>query len=244
MPTAPQVRVFPSPAELFRAAAEEFCAIGSRAIYERGRFTVVLSGGSTPRGFHQELVSNFSSTLPWKDVFFFWGDERHVPAESPDSNYRMANETLLSRLPIPADHVFRIPAEMEDADKASQGYEQALRDFFQAASGSFPRFDFVLLGVGTDGHTASLFPGSRALQEDRQWVVANWVEKLKAFRITLTYPVLNHAACVTFLVTGADKAEVVRQALSERAANLPCQKVQPVNGQLMWYLDESAAAKL
>src|SRR5258708_16815897 len=160
----PQVRVLASPERLFRAAAERFCYIGSQAIRDRGRFAVALSGGSTPRGLHEELGANFSSQLPWQNVFFFWSDERHVAPADPESNYRMAGETLLSQLPIPPNHIFRIPAEMPDAGEAAQVYEQTLQDFFQSAPGSFPRFDLVLLGMGPDGHTASLFPASTALQ--------------------------------------------------------------------------------
>ncbi len=234
--------MFDSPQELFRGGAEKFCEAGASAIQEHGRFTVALSGGSTPRGLHQELVANFSSQLRWAQVFFFWGDERHVPPDDPDSNYRMANETLLSKLAIPQDHIFRVP-ELPDAGEAARQYEQTLQDFFRSAPGSFPRFDFVLLGMGPDGHTASLFPGTTALEENEHLVVANWVEKLKTFRITLTYPVLNNAASVMFLVSGEEKADMVRKALNEPEANLPCQKVCPVNGELLWFLDKGAAAK-
>jgi 6-phosphogluconolactonase len=239
-----QVRVLGSTQELFRAAAQKFCDLGSRAIQDHGRFTVALSGGSTPRGLNHELVTNFSSALPWNDVFFFWGDERHVPPDSRENNYRMANETLLSKLPISAGHVFRIPSEILDAGQAAEAYELTLRDFFRPAPDSFPRFDFVLLGLGPDGHTASLFPGTCALEENQRWVVANWVEKLETFRITVTYPVLNHAASVMFLISGEDKAEMVRTALKDPAASLPCQKVEPVDGELMWYLDQAAAGML
>src|SRR5258708_7285716 len=243
MSAEPQVRIFASPEHLFHAAAERFCLIGSQAIRDRGRFTVALSGGSTPRGMHEELVRNFAEQLSWKDVFFFWSDERHVPPTDPDSNYRMANETLLSKLPIPADHIFRVPAETPNAGAAAQAYEQTLRDFFRSGV-RFPRFDLILLGMGPDGHTASLFPGTTALEEKQHWVVANWVEKFSTFRVTFTYPVLNHAANVVFLVSGADKAAMVGRALKDPAANLPCQGVKPLDGELMWFLDQGAAAKL
>jgi 6-phosphogluconolactonase len=233
MSSAPQVRVFLSKEELFRAAADTFCAIGSQAIRERGRYTVALSGGSTPRGLHQELVTNFSEQLPWDKVFFFWGDERHVPPDFPESNFRMAKETLLSKLPIPAENIFRMPGELPDANQAASIYEQTLREFFRPAPGQFPRFDFILLGLGPDGHTASLFPGTKALEEQH----STW-------RITVTYPVLNGAANVMFLVEGSGKAEIVRKALKDPSANLPCQKVRPVNGELMWYLDQAAAGGL
>src|SRR5437773_8315024 len=148
MPSAPQVQVFGSAQELFRAAAQEFCRIGSHAIQARGKFTVALSGGSTPRGLHQELVSNFSSALAWEDVFFFWGDERHVPPDFPESNFRMANETLLSKLPAAHDHIFRMLGEVPDANQAAAIYEERLREFFRPLPGEFPRFDFILLGIG------------------------------------------------------------------------------------------------
>jgi 6-phosphogluconolactonase len=244
MPSEPQVRVFGSPQELFRGAAEKFCVIGARSIQDHGRFTVALSGGSTPRGLHQELVTHFSSQLTWNKVFFFWGDERQVPPDSSDSNYRMAKETLLSKLPVPTENIIRVPAELPDAREAARKYQQRLEKFFHPAPSAFPRFDFILLGMGPDGHTASLFPGTAALQDQDHFVVANWVDKLNAFRITLTYPVLNNASSVMFLVSGDEKSEMVRRALNDPAANLPCQGVRPVEGELSWFLDKGAAVKL
>jgi 6-phosphogluconolactonase len=244
MPSEPKVRIFGSPQELFRAAGEKFSSAGAEAIQRSGRFTVALSGGSTPRGLHQELVTHFSSQLPWNKVFFFWGDERHVPAESPESNYRMADETLLSKLPIPRENIFRVPAELADAREAARRYADTLEKFFHPPPNEFPRFDFILLGMGPDGHTASLFPGTAALQDQDHFVAANWVEKLNTFRITFTYPVLNHAAFVMMLVSGDEKSEMVRRALKDRSANLPCQRVHPENGELVWYIDKGAAVKL
>jgi 6-phosphogluconolactonase len=244
MSAEPKVEVFGSPQELFRAAAEKFCTLGLIAIEAQGKFTVALSGGSTPRGLHQELVTHFASRLDWSKVFFFWGDERHVAPDSSDSNYRMANETLLSKLSIPPGNIFRIPSELPDARQAAAKYEQTLQQFFRPEPDSFPRFDFILLGMGPDGHTASLFPGTAALQEKDHLVVGNWVEKLNTFRITFTYPMLNNAACVMFLVNGDEKAEMVRRALKDPTANLPCQRVRPEDGELLWYLDKGAALKL
>jgi 6-phosphogluconolactonase len=244
MSADPKVEIFGSPQELFHAAAEKFCSLGSGAIEGYGKFTVALSGGSTPRGLHQELVTHFASRLDWSKVFFFWGDERHVPPDSSDSNYRMANETLLSKLPIPPGNIFRVPSELPDARQAAAKYEQTLQRFFRPEPDSFPRFDFILLGMGPDGHTASLFPGTAALQEKDHLVVGNWVEKLNTFRITFTYPMLNNAACVMFLVNGDEKAEMVRRALKDSTANLPCQKVRPDDGELLWYLDKGAALKM
>lgn len=244
MSAAPQVRVLPTQEELFRAAAEVFCEIGAQAIRERGRYTVALSGGSTPRGLHHELAATFSSELPWDKVFFFWGDERHVPPDFPESNYRMAKETLLTKLPIPPDHIFRMSGELPDANQAGLIYEQTLREFFHPAPAHFPSLDFNLLGMGPDGHTASLFPGTAALQERQRWVVGNWVPQHDTWRITLTYPVINSSQVVMFLVSGEQKADMVRKALNDPSANLPCQGVQPVSGALMWFLDQGAGKKL
>lgn len=244
MAREPEIRVFPSPEELFRAAAETFCRLAEEAIRARGKFNVALSGGSTPRGLHHELVINFASKVAWDRVFFFWGDERHVPPDFPESNFRMAKETLLSKLPIPADHIFRMAGELPDADQAALLYQDALRNYFHLSPGEFPRFDLMLQGIGGDGHTASLFPGTKALQETSRSVVGNWVEQHSTWRITVTYPVIDNAANVMFLVDGAGKAEIMRKALREPAANLPCQLVQLANGNLMWYLDAAAGSKL
>lgn len=244
MPSTPQVRVFPSEDELFRAAAEKFCEVGVSAIRERGRYTVGLSGGSTPRGLHQQLATTFSKRLPWDKVFFFWGDERHVPPDFPESNFRMAKETLLSKLPLSQQNILRMRGELPDANEAASQYEQLLRDFFKPAPGQFPRLDFNLLGMGPDGHTASLFPGTKGLDERQRWVIGNWVPQHDTWRITLTYPVINSSRVVMFLVNGEKKAEMVRKALKDPASKLPCQGVQPSDGELLWYLDKAAGAKL
>jgi 6-phosphogluconolactonase len=244
VPSSPQVRIFASLDELFRGAAEVFCQLGSAAIRERGRYTVALSGGSTPRGLHQQLATAFSNQLPWEKVFFFWGDERHVPPDFPESNFRMAKETLLSKLPIPEQNIFRMHGELPDAEQAAARYQEVLRDFFKPAAREFPRLDFNLLGMGPDGHTASLFPGTKGLEENQRWVIGNWVPQHDTWRITLTYPVINSSRVVMFLISGESKAEMVRKALKDPAANLPCQGIRPTSGDLMWYLDKGAGAKL
>ncbi len=154
-----------------------------------------------------------SPSIPWDKIYFFWGDERHVPPDDAESNYRMANEALLSKVPVPPGNVFRIHSEEKDASIAASQYEQTLQQFFHLAPGDFPRFDLIYLGLGPDGHAASLFPDSAALNERRRLVVANWVEKFKTDRITFTFPVLNAAACVVFLASGPDKAAIVHQVL-------------------------------
>jgi 6-phosphogluconolactonase len=240
------VRRLTTPQDLFQAAADEVVHAAKAAISQRGRFTFVLSGGSTPRSLFTLLAANASSALPWEQVFFFWGDERHVPPNNSESNFRMAQETLLSKLPIPPVNIFRIPSENPDAAAAAEAYEQTLRKFFALKPGEFPRFDLILLGMGPDGHTASLFPETTALQEKSCLVVANRVEKLSTSRITLTLPVLNAARCVAFLVSGSDKAAALREVLEGDAPKekYPSKLVRPEDGKLIWFVDRAASSEL
>jgi 6-phosphogluconolactonase len=240
------LRRLTTPQDLFQAAAEEVIRAATSAITERGRFTIALSGGSTPKNLYTLIAANASASLPWDRMFFFWGDERHVPPDDPDSNYRMAKETLLSKVAIPSANIFRIPAENPDAAAAADAYEQTLRKFFAIAPGEFPRFDLILLGIGPDGHTASLFPETAALEEKSRLVVANWVEKLQTNRITFTLPVLNAARCVAFLVSGTDKAAVLHEVLEGNgpAEKYPSKLVEPSAGKLIWFVDRAAASQL
>ena len=243
---SPEVKVWLDALRLFRAAADEFTRVAREAVAARGRFSVALSGGTTPRSVYALLAEDDPRTrLPWDKVHFFFGDERNVPPSNPDSNYRMAQEAMFSRISVPEGNIHRIEAELK-AEDAADAYQQLLRSFFALKPGELPRFDLVLLGMGPDGHTASLFPGSTALAETSRLVAANWVEKFKAFRITLTFPVLNQAAEVLFLVSGADKAEMLRNVLrgDRSAATYPAQRVQPQSGRLLWYADQAAAARL
>ena len=244
MPSAAEIRILNSLADLSQAAAAEFATLTVEAVRSKGRFFVALCGGSTPRGLYTLLADQAQRSLPWEKIFFFWGDERHVPPDHPDSNYRMAFEALLSKVPIPSENIFRIHAEEKDTDIAAREYEQTLAPFFHLKSGEFPRFDLMLLGMGPEGHTASLFPGTRALQEKKRLVVANWVDKLNAYRITMTLPVLNHSACVLFLVSGRDKANILREVLDEQREGLPASMVRPTNGRLVWMVDREAASFL
>jgi 6-phosphogluconolactonase len=190
------------------------------------------------------LAGEKFASLPWNKIYFFWGDERHVPPDHPDSNYRMADEALLSKVPVPKENVFRVPTENKDANAAALAYEEILKTFFKLQPGEIPRFDLGFLGMGPDGHTASLFPDSAALHEDERLVVANWVEKFKTYRITFTYPVLNNAARVTFLVAGEDKAPALHEVLENKNSGLPAQQVRPKNGELIWLVDRAAANQL
>ncbi len=244
MPSTRTIEVLATAADLYHAAAEEFVRTARAAIGALGRFTVALSGGSTPKALYSLLASNYSS-FAWDRIFLFFGDERHVPPTAPDSNYRMVNESLLTRVAIPAGNVFRVKSENPDAAAAATDYETQLKDFFELEAGEFPRFDLILLGMGPDGHTASLFPDSAALDEHERRVVANWVAKFNTDRITFTFPMLNHAAAVMFMACGADKANIVHQVLETKITPpLPSQRVQPSDGTLLWLLDEAAAAKL
>jgi 6-phosphogluconolactonase len=244
--TSVEIRKLTTPQELFAAAAEEVVRAAEEAVAARGRFTIALSGGSTPKSLFNLLATNARTTLPWDRMFFFWGDERHVPPTDAESNYRMADEAMLSKIPVAAGNVFRIATENPDAAAAADAYEQTLRKFFQLGPGEFPRFDLILLGMGPDGHTASLFPGTAALQEKSRLVVANWVEKLKASRITLTLPVLNAARCVAFLVSGTDKADALKAVLEGDAPGeqYPSKLVKPSDGKLIWLVDRAAASGL
>jgi 6-phosphogluconolactonase len=242
MPAQPEIRILKTAAELFETAASLFAALAAEAVRTHGRFTVALSGGSTPKTLYALLATK--PGIPWDKVYFFWGDERHVPPDDPESNYRMVNEALLSKIQAPQGNVFRIHAEEKDAAAAAQQYEQVLNNFFHLSPGQFPRFDLIFLGTGPDGHTASLFPGTAALNETQRLAVANWVPKFNTHRLTFTYPVLNAAACVTFLASGPDKAPILHEILENNTADLPSQGVQPTNGKLIWLVDEAAAAKL
>lgn len=237
-----QVKIVPDSAALARAAAQGFHRLSEAAVQERGRFSVALSGGNTPRTVYSLLASEHKQ-LPWDRIHIFFGDERHVPPDHPDSNFRMASESLLSKVPIPEKNVHRIRAEL-DANAAATEYEQELREFFHLVDHDWPGFDLIFLGLGEDGHTASLFPDSKALSESSRKVVANWVEKFQTFRITLTFPVLNHASEVVFMISGAGKAQILSQVLRPGARKYPAQSVQPENGRLLWLVDQDAGSLL
>lgn len=243
--THANVLVFDDAEATARAAAARFAQLAAECVAGRGRFSVALSGGSTPRRIYELLANSKSGErVEWGKVHLFFGDERCVPPGDPQSNYRMARESLISRVPLPAENVHRMTGE-GDAVAGARLYEDELRAFFGDAA-AFPRFDLVLLGMGDDGHTASLFPGTPALDELRAWVFANPVGNLKAYRLTLTAPVINHAANVIFIVAGAGKAERLREVIrGERdPRRLPAQLIRPEDGALDWYVDRAAAAKL
>jgi len=243
--------IFADVAALTSEAGHLFVRLAQNAVAKRGVFTVALSGGSTPKGLYTSMATDKSlrAAIPWSKIRFFFGDERHVPPDSPDSNFRMVNEAMLQRLPPGWTHIHRILGELADATEAASRYEAEMKDFFGThglVEGGFPRFDLIFLGLGPEGHTASLFPESVALQETHRWVVANWVAKLKTDRITLTIPVLNNAQEVVLLVAGSAKAPIVADVLERTATapKYPVQSVKPSSGTEHWMLDKAAASQL
>lgn len=244
----PEIRIVPDAEALCLAAATVLTSSAHTAVREKGVFTVALSGGSTPKSLYARLAGDptWRAQLPWDKIHFFWGDERQVPPDHPESNYRMASEALLSKVPVPAANIHRLKGEYADAAHAAQEYEQSLRAFFHLSAEQCPCFDFVFLGLGPDAHTASLFPGTRALLEQQRLVVANWVGKFYAERLTLTAPVLNNAAQVVFLVSGEEKALPLKAVLEGRyePSQLPAQLIQLAHGRLLWLVDQAAARLL
>lgn len=241
-----RVEVFDDAVALGEAAAQRFARRALSAVAARGRFTVALAGGRTPNVVYELLATRYHRAVPWHAIDVFWGDERHVPPTDGESNYRAAYDMMLSRVPIPADRVHRIRGELPDARAAAADYERVLHREFALQDGEAPRFDLVLLGLGSDGHTASLFPGSDALTEREKLVCAPWVEHLQAHRITLSLRALEPAAAVVFLVSGAEKAGVLRDVLEGdgRIGPLPAQLIQPTAGEVTWMIDRAAAARL
>jgi 6-phosphogluconolactonase len=245
---SPEVRILPDGAAIARRAAQKFVEAAAAAVIEKGSFSVALAGGSTPKALYALLVNDPSlrAQVPWDKMQVFFGDERHVGPRDRDSNFRMATEAMIAKSPLKPAQVTRIKGEYPDANQASREYEQAIRSHFKLPEGMFPRFDLVLLGMGSEGHTASLFPGTKALHEKERIAVSNWVGKLLCERITLTAPAINNAAHVIFMVTGADKAPALTAVLERvyEPDQLPAQLIQPANGTLLWLVDTAAGALL
>jgi 6-phosphogluconolactonase len=243
-PMNSDLRIFPTPEALNRAAADAFAQLADKTITEKGRFTVALAGGNTPRAIYQLLATNYREQIGWAHIHFFWGDERYVPSNDPDSNYRMAREALFDHIPILAENVHRMPTEFIQPETAAQNYEKILKIFWPASQ---PRFDLIQLGLGPDGHIVSLFPNSPLLQEEQRLVaVVGDSPKPPPTRLTLTLPAINHATQIHFFVTGEEKAEALRSTLKgpRDPQKFPAQAVQPTNGQVIWWVDEKAASLL
>lgn len=236
-----EVRVFPDTVALARAAAMHFVEIARSAIELKGRFSVALSGGTTPEPMYRLLTApEFTSQIDWKHVHLFWSDERCVPPDDPDSNFNMAWKSFISQIPIPKGNIHRILGE-EVPEAAAERYEQELKDHFK---GDEPRFDLILLGLGEDGHTASIFPGSAAVAESDRLVLAAQYRGTKQWRVTMTLLAINAAADVTFVVAGESKREIlklIRTGLNS-PEELPAVGVNPRDGTLRWLCDDAAAS--
>ncbi len=249
-----QLRVCPNADAWLKAGVQLFADAAKQAIAERGAFFVALSGGSTPRELHTWLsgqaapaAETGADSIDWTRVHAFFGDERYVPHDDPDSNYRMARESLLEHVPTPASQIFPMPTDAAEPSQAAARYEQQIRQQGPAANDAgIPRFDLILLGLGPDGHTASLFPHTAALAERQRWIAANFVEKLDAWRLTFTVPLLCAARNVIFLVRGSGKAEKLQRLIQgpHDPDEIPSQLVQPDEGVLIYLADADAAAGL
>jgi 6-phosphogluconolactonase len=248
-PVSRDVVVLADPAALAREAARRIRLAAQAAIADRGVCTVALSGGRTPRAVYERLAEppvGPDEAIDWSAVQLWFGDERHVPPDHPDSNFRMVQESLASRVPIPSAHVHRMRTEEADSASVASAYEGELMRGFGVGPRAWPRFDLVLLGMGSDGHTASLFPGTPVLGEREHMAAAVWVTSLQSSRVTLTYPVINHARTVIVLVTGAEKAETLHAVMTGSSASTryPIEGVRPVDGQMVWLVDAAAASRL
>jgi 6-phosphogluconolactonase len=245
MALAPEAHILQDPQELAAEAADLFIWLAEQAIAARGQFAVALSGGTTPKAVYNTLTSN-RAKLDWSKVLFFFGDERCVPPSHEESNFLMAETTLFRPLGIPETQIFRMKGEAEP-DRASREYEVIMRRILRPSSAGWPRFDLVLLGLGPDGHTASLFPGTEASKEQSKWVVPGLAPSGIRQRITITLNVIDHADVVLFLVAGAGKASIARDILDASSAGnspYPAALVHPKSGRLLWYLDQAAASDL
>jgi 6-phosphogluconolactonase len=245
--TKPYIKIYQTPAEVSEAAAQLFVTLASTAAAENRPFRVALSGGTTPAQLYELLATRrFSTIIPWDLVEIFWGDERFVAHTSDESNYRLAKMAMLDKIPLPSANIHPMPTLPLTPSAAAAAYASTIASAFNLAPGQIPRFDLVLLGLGPDGHTASLFPQTTALTVSDSLVTENFVPKLAAWRLTLTLPVINNAAQVVFLAVGAAKAPVLRTILTPTAAGrstYPAQLVQPTSGQLYFIIDETAAAQ-
>lgn len=230
-----------------KKAAQLVLEIAVKNVNESKRFTLVLSGGSTPKQLLSTLAEPyFRDRFPWLQTYVFWGDERCVSPDHPESNYKMAHDVLLSRIPFfPKDHIVRMKGEMQPPQEAAKAYENEIKAFFRLEK-TIPSFDLIILGIGEDGHIASLFPGSESLKEKLKWVLAVPGPGSAPMRISLGLPVINNARKILFLAAGDSKAAIVREVLREDevGARFPAELVRPVKGDLIWLLDKTSASKL
>ena len=243
----PKIQIVEDPAELASVAASKFKQLANETVEKKGIFNVALSGGSTPKAMFDLLSEEpYKDSIPWLQVHLFWGDERHVPPDNKDSNYRMTREHLLSKIDIPPKNVHRVEAENSDAKQVATNYQKHLQQYFNLSKRETPQFDLVFLGMGDDGHTASLFPGTDAVHDFENLVAAPWVEKFNSHRITITPKVINNSDRVIFLVKGEEKADaLVRVIEGEKDIDrYPAQVVDPTHGSVLWLCDRASSSKL
>jgi 6-phosphogluconolactonase len=224
--------------------ADIFTTTAKDSVVKNGRFVVAISGGSTPRSIHRLFVEEpYCSEIPWGKTHLFWVDDRCVPVNNQASNYGGAKRDFLDRVPIPIEQIHHMPGEALPEDGALK-YQEEITDFFQPEGDEYPVFDLIFLGIGEDGHTASLFPGQRALEERKRYVVAVKGGDPNVSRLTMTYPVLNRGTLIVFIVSGKNKASILKAVLEEDRDQVPAQKIQPLHGKLIWLLDQEAASLL
>ena len=232
---------------LSQAVARLVVRIVIETLETQDRVTLCLSGGSTPRELYSLLACEpYCYQIPWEKVYIFWGDERCVPVSESDNHYRMAMDLFLSKVPIPSENIHRMSVEISNPDEVAQKYESDLKEFFSLSGMLIPQFDLIFLGMGSDGHTASLFPETMALKEETRWVVSNFVPCRGLTRLTLTFPILNQGRNIVFLVSGSNKAAMLRIVLqgSQHSSFLPAELIRPKFGQLMWFVDQDAGSQL
>jgi 6-phosphogluconolactonase len=251
MPAAAQQRevyILKDNAAIARRAAEEFAKMAQSAVARNGTFSVALSGGSTPKLLYSLLATDadLRAKVPWDKMQLFFGDERHVGPDDPQSNFKMASETMITKAPLKPEQVHRMKGEYPDAERAAKEYEQDLRTHFHLKDADLPRLDLVLAGMGDEGHTLSLFPGTKALHAEGRAVVRNWVGKLYTERITMTAPAANNAEMILFMVAGREKTLALKAVLEGpfEPEQLPAQLLKPTNGKLLWLVDEAAGSML
>lgn len=247
-PAQRDIRILADPAAITRRAADEFVKASADSIAQRSVFNVAFAGGSTPKSLYSLLADDaaYRSKIAWDKMRIFFGDERHVPPDHSDSNFRMASEALFSKGLLQPEQIARIKGEYPDTEKAALEYEQVLRAYFQLKDGEYPRFDLVLLGMGAEGHTLSLFPGTKALHPGGRIVVRNWVGKFFTERVTITAESANNANRVMFMITRADKAPALKAVIEGpyEPEQLPAQFIQPRSGNALWLIDRDAAKML
>ena len=240
----PEIIIADDPTQLAETAANIFTSTAKDCVDQKNFFSVAISGGSTPRNMNRMLAQEpYSSSIAWEKTHIFWVDERCVAVDDPASNYGMARKDFLDQIPIPVDHVHPMPREAAP-EEGAKNYQNELKTFFRSTKGESPAFDLILLGIGTDGHTASLFPATPSAALSKEWVIAVKGGRPDVYRLTLTYDVLNRAEKICFLVSGENKAPVVKTIFDDKQAGLPAQKVQPLNGRLTWLMDRQASSLL